>query len=194
MQLKRVVVTGLGALTPIGNVTGVGVFGLSLFQTATSSEARALLGVNTDPLGVTTVTVGVGGDYTTISAALAGITDASSSKRYSLILISDTTETTAITWKDYVFCDLRGFKVVITDTSSAAGITVNTATTNAWFFNGEIFRTTGTLADTVVLRVSSTSGNAVRFVNLRIQNSINVAGCHGIVCEDRKSTRLNSSH
>lgn len=171
-------------ITPIGSISGVGAFGLTLFQSGTQNDARTLLGVNVDLFGATTITVGTTGKYTTVKAALTAITDASSTKRYLLLLTSNTTESSAITWKDYVFCDLNGFKITITDTSAAAGITVDTSTTNACFFNGEIFRTTSTLANTVTLRVSSASGSTVRFANLWVQNNINAYGCHAIVCEN----------
>lgn len=169
--------------TDINQISGMGTFGRSLATTETLSDARTLLGVNVDPFGLTTITVGTNGDYSTIGAAITAITDASDSKRYSVLLISNTTETTGITWKDYILLDLNGFKATITDATSAAGITVSSSITNALFLNGEIIRSTASLIDTVALKISSISGNAVRFVNLRVQNNINLAGCYAISCE-----------
>jgi len=51
---------------------------------------------------VVTVNAVSGGDYTTVNAALASITDAAANKKYTILVLTDTTETGVTTCKEYV--------------------------------------------------------------------------------------------
>jgi hypothetical protein len=71
----------------------------------------------TDYSNVVVVDPSGNGDYTTLAAAMAAITDASSSNRYVALVFGNVTETTDVTCKDYV--DVLGMGGVINLTGFA---------------------------------------------------------------------------
>ncbi len=108
------------------------------------------------------------GDYTTVSAALTAITDASASKRYTLLVSGAIAETASVTAKDYVdVLGLPGASVTVTLNSAGHGFLFNNLVSTIW--RGVILiraGAPGALANCV--RVYGTSTNGVRFERCQI--------------------------
>ena len=64
------------------------------------------------------ITVGDGYDYPNLTTALSYILDSSDTKRYTIVLMSNISETSAITWKSYVNLIGNGKKITITDNTN----------------------------------------------------------------------------
>jgi len=64
--------------------------------------ARATINALSQYTNMVVVDAGGKGDYTTLAAAMAAITDASSTKRYTVVVFGDTGETTPVTHDDFV--------------------------------------------------------------------------------------------
>lgn len=108
------------------------------------------------------------GDYTTVSAALTAITDASASKRYTLLVNGAIAETGSVTAKDYVdVLGLPGASITVTLNSAGHGFLFNNLVSTIW--RGVILiraGAPGALANCV--RVYGTSTNGVRFERCQI--------------------------
>ena len=168
---------------------------------ATTSYGRALLtladvaALQTTINGNTAIPIGANGKYTTVSAALAAITDASSTKRYTLILLENITETTGLTWKAFISLNLNGFLLTCNSTGSEATITFNdvAGAQNHKIFDGTITRTTSTQNNTYVIFATTTSGSCNILIDgVTIANTCTGTGCHAVVASGAANGTLLS--
>jgi len=145
----------------------------------------------TDYQRIVVVDAGGSGDFTTLSAALASITDASASNRYALQVIGEIAETAAIVPKSYVDVVAVGYaRVTVTSTSGGTLIPGLLATNvvNATWRNINIVRA-GTLTGAgnsntdgaLISNASPSTASAphIVFVNCTIDNEI--VGSGGVV-------------
>jgi hypothetical protein len=110
-----------------------------------------------------------GGDYTTISGALAGITDASSSNRYTIYVFGVISETSKIVLKDYI--DIVGYNAVVNITLSGADHTI-TCTGIHTKIKDVKFVANGTYAGSYYTLYLSASGAECEFSNCTFRNEI----------------------
>ncbi len=134
------------------------------------------------------------GDYTTLSAALAAITDASASKVYSIVVYGQITETSAVTAKSNI--DVVGM--------GGASVTVDTATGGSGFSLANLVNTTWRnlilkrlQANTVwyhSVQISGTSDNTVRLENCIVQAGGTGTNIAGLMVSDTSSPVITNCH
>ena len=108
------------------------------------------------------------GDYTTISAALAAITDASSSKIYDILVFGNITETTLVTAKSYINVIGIGKPVINCTATSNTGIVFSNVTNSIWR-NLKIIRS-GATTTASVCYIKDSSDETLEFDNCDFVN------------------------
>lgn len=127
-----------------------------------------------------------GGSYTTLSAALAAITDASNSNEYLIVVTGEVAETAAITAKNHVHVlFLPGASITVTSTSTLNAVNFTSLTNTVWAAvdnaKPHIIRA-GALGATGSYGIyTSACTSSVRLTNLNVSNTTTGYGtCHGI--------------
>lgn len=157
---------------------------------ATTVYGRALLtladvaALQTTVNGTTVISIGANGKYVSLSAALATITDASATKRYTLVMLENITEAAGLTWKAFVNLNLNGFLLSCNSTGGEATITFNdvAGAQNHLIWSGTITRTTSTQNNTYVILATTTSSSCnILFSGVTFNNTCTGTDCHAVV-------------
>ncbi len=131
-----------------------------------------------------------GGDYPSLSAALAGITDASASNKYCILVTGSITETALITGKSYVDVFGLGADVDITSESDGNGVSLNNMASSVWK-DITFRRSNSTNASNSVIKIYGTTDNTVQLLNINAINQISgAASCMGINIAYQSSPQL----
>lgn len=130
-----------------------------------------------DPLG--------GGDYTTLSAALAAITTNADNNEFLIIVTGEVAETAAITAKSHVHVlFLPGASVTVTSTSTLNGVDFTSLTNTTWAAASGIKPTiirAGAVGAASYGLYTTGCDSTVRLVNLYVNNATTgSASCYGI--------------
>ena len=125
------------------------------------------------------------GDYTTLSAALAAITDAADAKEYLIIVHGEIAETAAITAKSHVnVMFLAGACVTVNSTSTLNAVNMSSITNSVWAAvdsTKPCIRRTGAVSGASYGLYITSCGDTVRLYNLYVSNeTTGNASCHGI--------------
>ena len=134
--------------------------------------------------------------YSTLSSALAAITDASTTNEYLIIVAGEIAETAAIAAKSHVnVVFLAGASVTVTSTSTLNAVNMTSITNSVWATvdpsKPHIIRAGAVSGGAHVLSTSSL-GNTVRLSGLNALNSTTGgANCHGIYNSVSSPTMTN---
>ncbi|MFA6046263.1 MAG: hypothetical protein WC718_14865, partial [Phycisphaerales bacterium] len=122
----------------------------------------------------------VGGDFTTLSGALAAITTASASEQYQITVVGQIAETDTVTAKSYVHVTgLAGATVTVTKNGTGNGFVFNNLVDTCWRGLKLIRAGAVAAASIVAVQIIGTCDNTVRLENCHIENNNTGTGGYG---------------